>query len=76
MIKTVDDYMALPYTWEVVTDDGDGLWFAEIKELEGCMTQADSWEALYPMMLDAMRGWLEVALETGMPIPEPERVAV
>jgi antitoxin HicB len=57
---------------EVTPDDGDGLWFGEVKELPGCMTQAESWEALYPMLRDAMEGWLAAALDSGMQIPEPE----
>jgi antitoxin HicB len=69
--KDLNYYMRLPYTIQVVPEDGDGLWFAEVSELEGCMTQAESWEALYPMLRDAMAGWFSAALESGMDIPEP-----
>jgi antitoxin HicB len=72
MHRDIAYYMSLPYTIEVIPDDGDGLWFAEVKELPGCMTQAESWDALYPLIRDAMEGWLNVALEFGHPIPEPE----
>lgn len=71
--KDVEYYMNLPYTIEVVRDRDDnysGL-YARVVELPGCMTQADDFEELSEMIEDAMRGWLEVALEDGLPIPEP-----
>ena len=37
MNKTIDDYLTLPYTIEIIPDDG--AWFADIKELPGCMTE-------------------------------------
>jgi antitoxin HicB len=69
--KDLNYYMALPYTIEVVPDEGDGLWFARVKQLRGCMTQAESWEALYPQIREAMQLWFELALERVRPIPEP-----
>jgi len=67
--KTLDYYMKLPYTFEAKHDE-DG-WFAKVVELPGCMTWADTFEELEPMIEDAMRGWIEDALEHGDPIPEP-----
>ena len=67
--KTLDDYLALPYTIEIVPDDG--AWFAQIKELPGCMTEVDEWDDILPAIEDAKRLWLELALERGRPIPEP-----
>jgi antitoxin HicB len=72
--KTLDYYMALPYTIEITPDREDGGWFVEIKELEGCMTQADTWDEILPMIEEAKQLWLEVSLEHGDPIPEPEKV--
>lgn len=71
--RTVDDYLKLPYTIEVVHDRSDDHpgWFARVVELPGCMTQADTFEELGPMIEDAMRGWIEIGLEDGQPIPEP-----
>lgn len=67
--KTLDYYMALPYTVEVRHDE-DG-YFAKVIELQGCMTWADSFEELGPMIEDAKQGWIEDALERGDPVPEP-----
>lgn len=67
--KTLEHYMQLPYTIEIVPDDG--VWFVQIKELKGCMTQVDAWDDILPAIEDAKRLWLEVALERGREIPEP-----
>jgi predicted RNase H-like HicB family nuclease len=75
MTKTLDYYLSLPYTIEVVPDKEAGGYVAWIKELSGCITQADTWQELEFMIEDAKRGWLEVALEHDDPIPEPEPVA-
>lgn len=72
--KTIDDYMALPYTLEIIPDTEQGGWFIKVKELRGCMTQADTWDEVLPMVEEAKRLWLEVALEYGDAIPEPTPV--
>lgn len=71
---TIDDYMALPYTLEIIPDTEQGGWFIKVKELRGCMTQADAWDEVLPMVEEAKRLWLEVALEYGDVIPEPAPV--
>ncbi len=74
--KIVEAYMALPYSIEVtpqVEDDGT-TYFARVVELPGCMTEADSFEEVHEMIRDAMGGWLAVALEAGVKIPEPKPV--
>lgn len=75
-MMTVEDYLALPYTIEVVKDEGEEYsgWFARVVELPGCMTQADTFAELSEMIRDAMTGWLETALEDGETIPLPRTV--
>ncbi len=70
MEKTVEDYMKLPYAIEITPDDGS--YFVKVKELEGCMTVGESRPEALEMIDDAMRGWLEIALEDGLEIPLPE----
>lgn len=62
-----------PYTIEVLreTDAENPGWAARVVELPGCLTQGDTFEELGEMIQDAMRAWLEAALEQGMAIPEP-----
>lgn len=50
---------------------GDGSYFAQIKELRGCMTEGDTLEETLEMIEDAKKCWLEISLEEGLPIPEP-----
>lgn len=71
--KTVDDYLKLPYHIEIIRDDDEENpgWAACVHEMPGCITQGDTFEELGEMIDDAMRGWIEVALEEGIPIPEP-----
>ena len=71
--KTIDDYLKLPYTIEVVHDvsDDHDVWFGRVLELPGCMTEADSFDELGFMVRDAMAAWIETALEDGQPVPEP-----
>jgi predicted RNase H-like HicB family nuclease len=61
--KTVDDYLALPYTVEVLHDQSgeQAGWFARVVELPGCMTQTDTFDELETMVQDAMRAWILTA---------------
>ena len=70
MEKTIDYYMNLPYTIELQHDPEEG-WFVCVKELRGCMSEGDTAEEAIAMIREAMQLWLEVALEEGIPIPEP-----
>lgn len=72
MTRTLEDYLALHYTIEIIPDDG--AWFVQIKELRGCMTEVDEWDEILPAIEDAKRLWIELALERGRPIPEPTSV--
>ncbi len=73
MARSVEEYLNLPYKIEVFRDvtDGQPGWVARVAELSGCITQGDSFTELEEMIRDAMRGWIEAALEMGIPIPEP-----
>jgi predicted RNase H-like HicB family nuclease len=74
-MKMLEYYLSLPYTLEVIPDTESSGWMIKIKELPGCMTQADTWGEILPMIEEAKRLWLEVALEHGHRIPEPQAVA-
>ena len=70
MNKSIEYYLSLPYTQELIPEDNGG-WFVRIKELPNCMSQGETPEEAIRMIDDAMLGWLEVELEEGEPIPEP-----
>ena len=71
--RSIEEYLNLPYTIEVVrdSDPNNPGWVASVAELPGCITQAESFEELGEMIEDAMHSWIEVALADGHSIPEP-----
>lgn len=73
MTKDLHYYLSLPYTIRILPPETDDeAWYAEVEELPGCMTVADEWVEIYPMIRDAMEGWLGAALDAGIKIPEPK----
>lgn len=70
--EKLEYYLRLPYTIEVIRGDAEsGGWAARVVELPGCITAAETFEALGPMLEDAMRLWIATALEDRRPVPEP-----
>lgn len=69
--KDLTYYMSLPYKI-VIQKDPYGGFFAEVEELEGCMTQGETHQEAYENIVEAMEGWLEVAIKREITIPEPE----
>ena len=69
--KNLEYYLGLPYTI-VLKKYSDGSYFAEVKELPGCMTEVDSKVEVLAMIEDAMKGWIELALSEGSFVPEPD----
>ena len=69
--KDLNYYLSLPYTIQITRED-ETTWFARVVELPGCMTEGDSPEEAADLIQDALSGWLEIALEDGRSIPEPQ----
>jgi len=72
--KPLEYYLSLPYSIELIPDK-DGVWFASIPLLKGCMTQGDSREDALVMLDEAKSLWLETALAERINIPEPVGIA-
>lgn len=70
--KDLAYYMSLPYSIYLKPDE-DGSWFAEVPELPGCMTYADSRDEVLEMLEDAKETWIESRLHHNDPIPEPSQ---
>lgn len=70
-MKTIDDYMKLPYRMEVTEDPTEGGFVVSFPDLKGCITCADTVEKAVKAASDAKRAWLEAAIEDGYDIPEP-----
>ncbi len=73
-MKTIEEYVAVPYRLEISPDTVEGGFVASYPELPGCITCADTMEAVIANALDAKRAWLEAALESGIYIPEPSAI--
>jgi len=73
-MKTLEEYMKLPYKLEILPDSEEGGYVARYPELPGCVTVGDTLEEAAENALDAKREWLEAALETGAAIAEPEEL--
>lgn len=69
--NNIDYYLSLPYQADVKLNS-DGTVFIQIKELPGCMTEGDNIEDAMCMIRDAVKSWLEVAIENNIEIPLPE----
>ena len=63
-------YLNLKYQ-VVLYHDEDGGYTAEIKELPGCLTQAETIDELWQNIEDARILWIETAYEYSDPIPLP-----
>ena len=70
-MKTIEEYMRLPYRLEIVPDPYEGGFAARYPELPGCVTVGETLEEAAANALDAKRAWLEAAIEDGIYIAEP-----
>jgi len=70
-VRNLNYYMSLNYKI-CIQQDEDG-WFAEVADLPGCMTYAETREEVLVLIDDAKRAWLEDALADGDEIPEPSQ---
>ena len=71
-MKTLNEYLALPYRMEIVEDRDEGGFVVSYPDLPGCITCGETVESAVANALDAKRAWLEAALEDGIPIREPD----
>lgn len=71
-MKTLNEYLDLPYRIEVVPDTAEGGYVASYPELPGCITCGDTAEEAIANAIDAKREWLAAAIEDGIKIPLPD----
>ena len=73
-MKTLNDYLKLPYRMELMEDLDEGGYVASYPDLKGCITCADTLEQVIINAKEAKREWLQAALEVDYPIPEPNEL--
>lgn len=71
-MRTIDEYMDLPYKMEIVEDHDEGGYVVSFPDLKGCITCAETIEKAIDNAKDAKRAWLEAMIEAGNEIPEPD----
>ncbi len=70
-MRSLTEYMELPYKMEIIPDIDEGGYIISFPELPGCLTTADTIEEAVRNAEDAKRAWLEAALRDGVEINEP-----
>lgn len=73
-MKTLEDYMRMPYRMEIVEDQEEGGFVVSFPDLPGCITCSETIESAVANAVDAKKAWLEAALEEGITIEEPESI--
>ena len=71
-MKTLNDYMKMPYRMEIVEDRDEGGYVVSYPDLPGCITCGETVESAAANALDAKKAWIEAALEEGLEIHEPD----
>ena len=73
-MKTLNDYMGLPYRTEIVEDTNEGGFVVSYPDLPGCISCGETIETAVANAKDAKKAWLEAALEEGIRIYEPNHL--
>ncbi|MGN0602687.1 MAG: toxin-antitoxin system HicB family antitoxin [Oscillospiraceae bacterium] len=71
-MKTLNEYLDLPYRIEVIPDTAEGGYVASYPELPGCITCGGTVAEAIANAIDAKREWLAAAIEDGVKIPLPD----
>ena len=70
-MRTIEEYMRLPYRMEIIPDTVEGGFAVCFPELPGCLTCGDTLEEAVRNAADCKKEWLIAAMEEGITIPEP-----
>lgn len=71
-MKTLNEYLKMPYRMELVEDPDEGGFVVSYPDLPGCITCGKTVERAIANAQDAKKTWLEAALEEGIEIHEPD----
>jgi predicted RNase H-like HicB family nuclease len=63
--------MSPKYHINVFWSEADGAWVADVPDLQSCSAFGDTPAGALAEVEKAMKAWLAVAHEQGLPIPEP-----
>lgn len=71
-MKTLNDYLRLPYRMEIVEDQLEGGYVVSYPDLPGCITCGETIEKAIANAKEAKVAWIEAAIEEGIEIYEPD----
>ncbi|WP_058188200.1 type II toxin-antitoxin system HicB family antitoxin [Terracidiphilus gabretensis] len=71
MAKTIEEYLALPYTIVLRRDVKDEIFVARVEELPGCSAHGNTEPEALSNLRDSMQLWIEDCIESGDAVPEP-----
>ena len=71
-MKTLEEYMKLPYKLEIIPDTEESGYVASYPELPGCITCGETIASAVANSEDAKKEWLLAAIEENIEIAEPE----
>jgi antitoxin HicB len=73
--KNLEYYLELPYTFQIrkIVEDGKVFFWASVKELDGCHTSGETKEEAFSELERVLQDHIEIKLEYGDPIPEPQQ---
>ena len=71
-MKSLEEYMQLPYRMELIPDRDEGGFVVSFPDLPGCLSTGSTYEEAIRNAEDAKREWLFAAMEENVEIPEPD----
>lgn len=71
-MKTLDYYLSLPYSIQLIPDEGEFI--ALIPDLPGCMSSGTTPTEAVEGLEEAKELWISGRLEKKQPIPEPKQI--
>lgn len=70
-MKTLEEYLTLPYRMEIVPDPDEGGYAVFFPDLKGCGSCGETIEEAVAHAQEAKTDWLMAAIEDKRSIPEP-----
>lgn len=70
-VKDIDYYMSLSYPIQLVHDQEEGDWEAQILDLPGCMSDGATPNEAVRNVRDAQFAWIDSCIEDGYEVPLP-----
>lgn len=73
-MKTLEEYLSLPYRMELTPDPDERGYVVSFPDLPGCLSIGKTIDEAVANAEDAKREWISAAIEDGYSIQEPDSV--